>query len=85
MIEFWPPIAYAATVNELPADVGENLKRVIISDDDDGFVAEYDNNIGTKNTMRLEASSYEDAVDEIKDFLGINGDRDESGTLWEID
>jgi hypothetical protein len=74
-------------VNELPPEVNEaRVNRAIITDGDDGsFVVEYDNTIGTKNTMRLEATTYEEAVAEIKTFLGITGDRDEAGNVWEID
>ena len=62
------------------------LKRAIILDqEDEAYGVEYDNSIGTRNTMRLEASTYEDAILEIKSFLGITENRDEEGTLWEID
>lgn len=49
------------------------------------FGLEYDNTLGKKNTMRLEAGNYEKAIREAKAFLGINGDdRDADGHLWEI-
>jgi hypothetical protein len=35
--------------------------------------------------MRLEAATYEEAILEIKSFLGITEDRDADGTVWEID
>ena len=71
-----PPLAYAASP----------MKRAIIVDqEDDAFGVEYDNTIGTRNTMRLEAATYEDAILETKSFLGITEDRDEHGTVWEID
>jgi hypothetical protein len=83
-------------VNELPPSLDENatpdsslenpMKRaVILYEEDDSFGVEYDNTIGSRNTMRLEATSYEDAILEIKSFLGITEDRDEHGTVWEID
>jgi hypothetical protein len=83
-------------VNELPPSLDENtppeaslaapVKRaVILYQDDDAFGVEYDNTIGTRNTMRLEATTYEDAILEIKSFLGIEDNRDENGTVWEID
>ncbi len=73
-------------MNEQPPDLEQTVKRAIISDEEDGaFVAEYDNTVGGKNTMRLEAETYEDAVEEIKSFLGIVGDRDDAGNLWEVE
>jgi hypothetical protein len=83
-------------VNELPPSLDENappdaslhvpVKRaVILYQEDEAFGVEYDNTIGTKNTMRLEATTYEDAILEIKSFLGITENRDEQGTVWEID
>jgi hypothetical protein len=83
-------------VNELPPSLDENapsdaslqnpMKRaVILYEDDDSFAVEYDNTIGARNTMRLEATTYEDAIVEIKSFLGIIENRDEHGTVWEID
>lgn len=63
------------------------MKTAIIRDqDDDSFVLEYDNNLGKKNTMRLDAATYERAVREAKSFLGINQENvDADGTLWAID
>lgn len=62
------------------------MKRaVILYQEDDSFGVEYDNTIGSKNTMRLEAQNYEDAIAETKSFLGITEDRDQDGTVWEID
>jgi len=85
-----------ANVNELPPSLDKNadpiaplhnfLKRAIILDqEDEAFGVEYDNTIGTRNTMRLEATTYEDAILETKSFLGITENRDEAGTVWEID
>ena len=80
-----------ANVNESPIDevppasVEPSAKRAIIMDgEEDDFIVEYDTTIGTRNTMRLEAASYEDAIEETKSFLGITDDRDEHGTFWEI-
>ena len=83
-------------VNESPPDIDGNatpvafsanpIKRATIVDqEDDTFGVEYDNTIGTRNTMRLEAATYEEAILEAKSFLGITDDRDEHGTVWEID
>ena len=51
-----------------------------------GFGFEYDDTRGEKNTMRLEAATYESAIKEARAFLGINEDnRDTDGTLWEVE
>jgi hypothetical protein len=58
----------------------------ILDLDDDKFGLEYDNNLGKRNTMSLEAATYEKAIHEAKKFLGINGQNlDADGTLWEIE
>jgi hypothetical protein len=50
------------------------------------FGLEYDNTLGKKNTMRLDAFTYEKAVREAKSFLGINPDNlDADGDLWEVE
>jgi hypothetical protein len=63
------------------------MKTAIILDQDDGsFVLEYDNTLGKKNTMRLDAVTYEQAVREAKSFLGINQENlDADGNVWTID
>ena len=63
------------------------MKIARILDEDDGtFGLEYDNTLGKKNTMRLDAVSYENAVREAKSFLGINADdRDADGAEWNIE
>jgi hypothetical protein len=63
------------------------MKTAIILDQDDGsFVLEYDNTLGKKNTMRLDAVTYEQAVREAKSFLGINQENlDADGTVWTVD
>jgi hypothetical protein len=58
----------------------------ILEEEDDVFGLEYDNNLGQKNMMRLEAATYEKAVREAKSYLGINPENlDEDGTMWEIE
>jgi hypothetical protein len=53
---------------------------------DDGFGLEYDNTLGKKNTMRLDALTYEKAILEAKSYLGINEEnQDADGTFWEIE
>ena len=47
---------------------------------------EYDNNVGRRNTMRLDARTYEKAVNEARLFLEINQeDIDPDGTNWEVE
>jgi hypothetical protein len=68
------------------ASLRNSMKRAIILDqEDEAYGVEYDNTIGTRNTMRLEATTYEDAILETKTFLGITENRDADGTVWEID
>ena len=89
-------MVYYGSVNDLPpgleasaapvAPLRHSMKRAIILDhEDEAFGVEYDNTIGSRNTMRLEAATYEDAILETKSFLGITENRDEEGTVWEID
>ncbi len=50
------------------------------------FGLEYDNTQGKRNTMRLDALTYEKAIREAKSYLGIDEDnKDEDGALWEIE
>jgi hypothetical protein len=58
----------------------------ILDEEDDSFGLEYDNNLGQKNTMRLDAATYEQAIREAKSFLGIDpASLDEDGIEWEIE
>lgn len=51
-----------------------------------GFGLEYDNNVGRRNTTRLDAVTYEKAVAETRLFLEINRDDiDSDGTKWEVE
>ncbi len=65
----------------------ELMKIATILDQAHGaFGLEYDNTIGKKHTMRLEALTYERAVVEARSFLGINDDNlDTDGTLWQVE
>lgn len=50
------------------------------------FAVEYDNTLGKKNQMRLDAGTYQSAVREARSFLGINdNDHDETGDQWVIE
>lgn len=64
-----------------------NMKIARIFDQDpETFAVEYDNTVGKKNRMRLEASTYEGAIRETRSFLGIeSGDRDADGTVWQVE
>jgi hypothetical protein len=58
----------------------------ILDTDDSGFGLEYDDTRGSRNTMRLDALTYERALREARSFLGIKADnRDEEGTVWEVE
>ena len=58
----------------------------IFDQDSETFAVEYDNTLGKKNTMRLEATTYENAIREAKSFLGINDENtDGDGTLWQVE
>jgi len=50
------------------------------------FALQYDNTTGRKNQMRLDAKTYENAIQEARSFLGINkDDRDEAGDQWAVE
>jgi hypothetical protein len=62
-----------------------NNIAIIVDEEDDSFGLEYDNKLGKRNFMRLDGASYEAAVREARDFLGVNSDNfDAEGNLWEI-
>ena len=63
------------------------MKRAkILDEENDTFGLEYDDTRGTKNRMRLDALTYEKAIQEAKLYLGINEDnKDADGTLWEVE
>ncbi len=63
------------------------MKIARILDQEGGsFGLEYDNTLGKKHVMRLDADTYENAVREAKSFLEINGDnRDTDGNEWDIE
>ena len=62
-----------------------NIAR-ILDEPDGAFRLEYDNTLGHKQNMRLEATSYEIALREAKAYLEISeDDRDPQGTHWNIE
>lgn len=78
-----PPTANAAP----PASEAAPGKVARIFDEDEGgFGMEYDNTVGQKHTMRLDALSYEGAIREARSFLGIgDNDTDEDGDCWTVE
>jgi hypothetical protein len=49
------------------------------------FCLEYDDTVGHKQTMRLDAHSYERALREARAYLEITeDDRDSEGIQWDI-
>ncbi len=63
------------------------MKIARILDEEGGcFRLEYDNDLGHKLNMRLDALSYERALREAKGYLEVGeDDRDPEGTQWEIE
>ena len=58
----------------------------ILDEENDTFGLEYDDTRGTKNWMRLDALTYEKAVQEAKSYLGIREDnQDVDGEVWEVE
>jgi hypothetical protein len=58
----------------------------ILDEENGGFGLEYDNTLGKKHTMRLDASTYENALREARSFLGINADDcDADGSQWDVE
>lgn len=50
------------------------------------FALEYDNTVGLKNQMRLDANTYEKALREARTYLGINADDcDDAGDHWTVE
>jgi hypothetical protein len=58
----------------------------ILEQDLDTFSLEYDNTLGQRNTMRLDAVTYEKAIREARSYLGIDEqNKDADGAVWEIE
>ena len=58
----------------------------ILDQEHDTFGLEYDDTRGTKNRMRLDSLTYEEAIQEAKSYLGINEEnQDADGNLWEVE
>lgn len=65
---------------------GSRMKSAIIVDLGPGqFALEYDDTVGRRNHMRLDAATYEKALREARSYLGINEeDQDEAGDQWAV-
>ncbi len=63
------------------------MKIARILDEEGGsFRLEYDNDLGHKQNMRLDAASYEQALREAKGYLEVGeDDHDPEGAQWEIE
>ena len=67
--------------------LNSSMKIARILDEPGGtFRVEYDNARGHKQTTRLEAMTYEQALREARSYLEIgDDDRDSEGTQWDIE
>ena len=75
-----PEPAGAAT----PVEVAKIAR--ILEESDGVFSLEYENTRREKNTMSLDAVSYQRALREARSYLGIREDnRDDDGALWDIE
>ena len=72
---------------EPPVNPALPVKFGRIFDEEEGeFTLEYDDTRGQRNTMRLDAFTYEGALREARSFLGIQEDgHDEAGDLWAVE
>ena len=63
------------------------MKRATILDEGrEQFALEYEDTLGRKNQMRLDAATYERAIREAKSYLGIKeNDLDEAGDQWTVE
>ena len=63
------------------------MKIARILDEPGGtFRVEYDNALGNKQSTRLDAASYEQALREAKSYLEIDEDNlDPEGSQWDIE
>ena len=62
-------------------------KCATVSEQESGvFTLEYDNTVGKKHSMRLDAATYEKALREARSYLGIDeGGLDEAGDQWVVE
>jgi hypothetical protein len=58
----------------------------ILDQEEDSFGFEYEDTLGRKEQMRLDARTYEGAIREARAYLGIReDDRDEDGDRWSVE
>lgn len=58
----------------------------IVDQEGGSFALEYDNMLGKKNFMRLDADTYERALREAKTFLEISVEgSDSDGNQWDLE
>lgn len=59
---------------------------IIVDEGHDQFALEYEDTLGRKSRMRLDASTYERALREARDYLSINqDDHDQAGDQWIVE
>jgi hypothetical protein len=79
-----PPGAFSGRLSGFAVDMIKTA--MILEEEDEAFLLEYDNNLGQKNTMRLDALNYCGAVQEARFYLGIDDKNlDGDGTEWKFD
>jgi len=79
-----PRMRRSPEVSSAPGSNSVKIAR-IFDQDAETFALEYDNSVGKKNMMRLEATTYEGAIREAKAFLGIDEENiDGDGTEWDV-
>jgi hypothetical protein len=81
-----PAVEPGSVIQAPPAPIPTVKLARVVDEEDDSFALEYENTLGKKNVMRLEAFSYEQAVREAKSFLEISADgRDANGIHWDLE
>jgi hypothetical protein len=77
---------HATVTAPIPTAASPLKIGTIMDEEDGGFGFEYDDTRGQKNTMRLDALTYEAAIREARSFLGIRpDDHDADGSLWTVE
>jgi hypothetical protein len=74
--------------NFMSAESAEHAVKFarVVGESPEGFGLEYDNTLGQKNVMRLDAFTYEQAIREAKSILEIDSEgRDVHGATWDIE
>ena len=59
---------------------------IIVDEGPEQFALEYQDTLGRKSRMRLDATTYERAIREARDFLSISPENvDEAGDQWVVE